>query len=622
MNSPLEKLVGNLSIEGHTKFQNLNKHFPCENERDLLLRKGVYPYDYMDSELKFSDTTLPGIQEFFNRLSEEHLSEDSYQHAKNVWQTFDMQDMGQYHDLYLKTDVLLLADVFENFRDLCLEFYHLDPAHYYTSPGLAWEAILKMTKVKLELLEDIDMVLMIEKGIRGGVSMISKKYARANNPKVPDYDTTKPNSWISYLDMNNLYGTSMVNSLPERDFDWLNDKQLENFDVNVIPDDSETGYILEVDIEYPEHLHDDHSDYPLAPENITVTNEMISPHTKMLREKLQIKSKPSAKLVPNLQHKKQYVTHYRNLKYYLSKGMVLTKIHRGIEFTQSPWMKKYIDFNTQKRSEAKNDFEKDFFKLMNNAVFGKTMENMRKRMNVELVNTKRRLRKLTSKPNFLSFKIFDEDLVAVNLKKPNIVLNRPIYAGFCILELSKIFMYQFHYEFMREKYGNRASLLFTDTDSLCYEVKTHDFYHDMMTDLDRFDTSNFEKDHFLYSKKNCKVLGKMKDENGGKVVQEFIGLKPKMYSLMCHGGDEKRTAKGIRKYVIDKYLKHEAYKTSLSNHCSLRHSMNMIRSYGHQLYSITVTKTSLSPYDDKRYVLDSGIETLAHGHYRVRSSIP
>ncbi|XP_033753067.1 uncharacterized protein LOC117336565 [Pecten maximus] len=222
--------------------------------------------------------------------------------------------------------------------------------------------------------------------------------------------------------------------------------------------------------------------------------------------------------------------------------MVLTKIHRAIEFIQSAWLKTYIDFNTAKRMLAKNDFEKDFFKLMNNSVFGKTMENMRKRVSVELVNTPKRLRKVCTKPNFQSFKIFNRDLVAANMKKTNIVLNRPIYAGFYILEVSKIFIFQFYYDFIKQTYGSKAELLFTDTDSLAYSIETPDWYQDLKDNAYLSGTNNYPKDSPIFSMKNCKLLGKMKDE----CKDRFVGLKPKMYSLKC-GGIEKRTGKGVKK---------------------------------------------------------------------------
>ena len=258
--------------------------------------------------------------------------------------------------------------------------------------------------------------------------------------------------------------------------------------------------------------------------------------------------------------------HYRNLKQHLTLGMRLTKIHRVLVFDQSPWLKTYIDFNTEKRKNARNEFEKDFFKLMNNSVFGKTMENLRKRVNVKLVNTEKQLEKLSASPLFDYFRIFNEDLIAVNMKKPSLYLNRPIYVGFCILDLSKVLMYDFHYNYIKAKYGNRATLLFTDTDSLCYNIRTDDVYRDMYGDLDLFDTSEYDHNHFLFSTRNKKVLGKMKDETHGIPVQEFVGLRPKMYSLLYQEGGrdvEKKTAKYIAKYVTKRHIRHAHYKDCL-----------------------------------------------------------
>jgi hypothetical protein len=439
--------------------------------------------------------------------------------------------MGDYHDLYVKSDVLLLANVFENFRNVCLKAYNLDPCHFYTSPGLAWQACLKMTEVELQLLTDPDMYLFIEEGLRGGISMISNRFSKANNPYVPDYDPDQDSSYLMYLDANNLYGWAMSQPLPTGEFDWLNEQEISNLDITQITDDSEEGYILEVDLKYPKELHDLHNDYPLAPEKMKICPEMLSPYCKQLSEDLKLGSVAVPKLVPNLSDKTKYIVHCRNLKLYLGLGMELTVIHRVLAFQQSPWLKAYIDFNTERRKHAANDFEKDFYKLMNNSVFGKTMEYLRKRVNVKLVNDKTKLTKLTARPSFDSFRIFSEDLAAVNMKKTKLYLNRPIYVGFTILDLSKVSMYQFHYEYMKQKYGANAKLLFTDTDSLCYEVKTHDIYQDILEDAELFDTSEYAQGHLLYSTRNKKVLGKMKDETHGIPIQEFVGLRPKMHSI-------------------------------------------------------------------------------------------
>ena len=249
----------------------------------------------------------------------------------------------------------------------------------------------------------------------------------------------------------------------------------EDFILDNYTDETRKGVILEVDLEYPEELHHLHNDYPLAPEKILVSDDMLSPYCKGLKDSENISSGRVHKLVPNLMCKEKYILHYRNLRQYLSLGMVLKKVHRVLEFTQKPWMKEYIDFNTQKRTMAKNSFEKDFFKLMNNSVFGKTMENLRKRSNIHLETDPNHLLKLTRQPMYVSSKIFDENLVGVQMKKVRLVLDKPSYVGFSILELSKTLMYDFHYNYIRKKYPE-AKLLFTDTDSLVYHIVAEDVY--------------------------------------------------------------------------------------------------------------------------------------------------
>ncbi|XP_071152225.1 uncharacterized protein [Mytilus edulis] len=532
----------------------------------------------------------------------------------------ECMNLGQYHDLYVLSDVLALADVFENFREICLNYYGLDAAHFYTSPGLAWQAALKMTGVKLELLTDIDMHLFIEKGLRGGISMMSHRHAKANHKHVPNYDPNQPINHVMYLDANNLYGWAMSQALPVEGFRWLNDSEIENLNISDVVDNSKHGFILEVDLEYPRELHDDHNEYPLAPEKLKVTNDMLSPYAEKLLDDLNLKGTSTEKLIPNLHPKQKYVVHYRNLKLYLSLGMKLTKIHRVMTFEQRLWLKTYIDFNTEKRKLATNEFEKDFFKLMNNAVFGKTMENLRKRTDIKLLNDQSKDRKLISKPTLHAFKIFNDDLVAVHMLKQRLYLNRPIYVGFTILDLSKTLMYDFHYNYIKDKYGSRATLLFTDTDSLCYNINTNDIYQDMMEDNHLFDTSEYDPNHPLHSTLNKKVLGKMKDETHGIPIQEFVCLKSKMYSLIYEENKqlcEKKTAKGIKKSVIKHDTRHQHYKQCLFNKEIHMSTMTQIRSYDHKLYNISINKLGLSPYDDKRYLLDDGIQSLAYGHWRI-----
>ena len=279
---------------------------------------------------------------------------------------------------------------------------------------------------------------------------------------------------------------------------------------------------------------------------------MLSDYCKNIVEKFNISTGLVPKLIPTLSNKKTYVLHYRNLQLYLSLGLKLTKVHRVLEFNQSPWLKKYIDFNTEKRKNAKNDFEKDFFKLMNNSVFGKTMENIRKRVDVRLVTDENKLLKLASKPTYVSSKIFNENLVAVHKIKETLTLNRPAYVGMCILDLSKTLMYDFHYNYIRQKYNNKAKLLFTDTDSLTYEIEAEDVYQDFWNDKERFDNSDYPQNSPYYNKENKKVIGKFKDEAAGIPITEFVGLRSKMYSYIKDNKKGGKTAKGIKKNVIKK----------------------------------------------------------------------
>ena len=459
--SSVEALVNNLPKDG---FKNLDKYFTPEQAR-LIKQKGFFPYEYLDSIEKLKDPKLPPLKAFYSKLTGRGITEKNYNHALNVWKTFNMKTLKDYLKLYNETDVLLLADVFENFRDLCLKIYGLDPTHYYTSPGLAWDACLKLTGVELELLSDIDMLLMVEKGIRGGISIISNRYGEANNKYMKDFNKNKLFKFLMYLDANNLYGWAMSQKLPTNGFKWLTDKEIENlFNNQIVQVWEKTPCILEVDIEYPKELHDLHNDYPFCPERVECDNGV-------------------KKLIPNLRDKNNYVIHYKNLMQCLKAGLKLKKIHRGIKFYESAFLKPYINKNTSLRTKAKNDFEKDFFKLMNNSVFGKTMENIRNRVNVKLVNSEDKFKKLVAKPNFLSRKIFNENLVSVHMKKTSLTMNKPVYLGMCILDLSKTLMFDFHYNYIIPKYGNKAKLLFTDTDSFIYEIQTKDFYKDISGDV-------------------------------------------------------------------------------------------------------------------------------------------
>ena len=314
--------------------------------------------------------------------------------------------------------------------------------------------------------------------------------------------------------------------------------------------------------------------------------------------KFGIKVGGAKKLVPNLRDKIKYVVHYKNLQLYLKLEMKLSRIHRILKFKQSNWLKEYIEFTTEKRKCATNSFEKQFFKVLNNSIYGKCMENLRKRINVKLIKSVGDYLKIVSKPNFISQKIFSKNIIAVHQIKSALNLNKPIYVGFGILELSRLLMYKFHYEYVSNT-RNSAKLLFTDTDSLVYEIKDQDIYEQCFKDRDVFDFSECPVSSEYYDSSNKKALRKMKDELNGIKILEVVGLKSKMYSLISV--DYKKVSKAK---AVNKKVRHKEFVDALFKKNVVRHNMNRIQSKSHMIGNYNVFKISLSYFDDKRYVLE------------------
>ena len=275
-------------------------------------------------------------------------------------------------------------------------------------------------------------------------------------------------------------------------------------------------------------------------------------------------------------------------------------------------MKPYIDFNTKLRSLATIDFEKDFFKLMNNAVFGKMMENIRKHRNIKLVTTEEKFKTLVIKPNFKSSVLFGENLMGFEMGKVKVVMNKPVYLGQAILDLSKLVMYEFHYNYMRRKYDSRnLKLCYMDTDSLVYQIRTDDFYADIASEVQaRFDTSFHRSNRPLPMGLNKKAIGLMKDEMDGDIIEEFVALRPKLYSYRV-GSKEHKKCKGIKKNIVKKTLTFEDYKDCLFNKTNVLRSQLLFRSYSHDVQMIKVNKLALSSDDDKRIIQPDGIFTRA-----------
>ena len=297
-----------------------------------------------------------------------------------------------------------------------------------------------------------------------------------------------------------------------------------------------------MDVDYPNKLQNLHSDLPFLPERMVINN--------------------TKKLVRNLNDKKNYIVHINVLKQALDHGLKLRKVHRVIEFDQEAWLKEYIDVNTELRKKATNDSEKDFFKLMNNAVFCKNVENVRKHRDIKLVKTDKKRNKLVSEPNFYTMKLIDYNLAIIEIRKVKVKMNKPIYLGLSILDISKITMYEFWYNYVKNKYGNKARLCYVDTDSFVVNIKTKDFYKDISQDVnERFDTSSYAFDRPLPTGVNKKVIGLMKDELGRDIITEFVALRPKAYSYITNNFIEMKKAKGNKKCLVNKMLRLKTIKS-------------------------------------------------------------
>nr|XP_022908200.1 uncharacterized protein LOC111419606 [Onthophagus taurus] len=706
---------------------------------------------------------------FYNKLTLEDISDEQCLHAQHVWKEFNCQNLKEYSDLYLKTDVPLLADVFKKFRRVCFKTY--------------------------ELLTDIDQVHFVKKGIRRGISQCSLQHAKANNKYMETYDANSPSELLMYWDVNNLNGWAMSQFIPVSDFKWLSENEIKNLDFNNIRDISDFGYILDVDIEYPEILHDLHNDLPFLAENLLPPNAVahglkvckinrvlsfrqsawlksyidkntelrqsaknafekdffklinnavfgktmenvdkrvdirlvtsgedvqgqgaemadvdehgldVLPNNKenyisfsktvlvdkvmdedrhvdknflklrfvdsfrfmassldsladnlekyvdieypenlhdlhndlpFLAENLlppNGKCESDKRLIPNLFNKKNYVVHYRNLKQAVAHGLKVYKINRVLSFKQSAWLKSYIDKNTELRQSAKNAFEKDFFKLMNNAVFGKTMENVDKRVDVRLVTSwedicmktgrpKLGARSLIAKLNFKNIKTFTETFSAIQMERLHIVYDKPLYVGFTVLELSKLLMYNFFYGFLKPKYGEGIRLCYMDTDSFTVLINSNDVYTDVKLNLNKFDTSNYSPDNqFDVPLQNKAVLGLMKDENCGEIMEEFVGLRSKVYANRVADGRVTKKSKGVKKAVVKRKITFENYIECLNSKAVLFRKQLSFRSFHHIIFTMLQNKLVLSPNDTKRCICNDGIDTLAWGHHGINNSV-
>ena len=604
-----EKTIKNLKKYYPEEIKNLEEaHLDYMGENDLKILKAGFPYKwkYLTKKLAYPYEYFNSIEDyqkpvnnlekkdFFSKLKNKCPDDEEIQRTKDIIEKFDIKNGGGLTEIYLKSDVLLLACVFEKFLKVSTYEYGINPLYCVSLPGYTWLCGLKYTNIKLQTLQDKDMILLLENNIRGGISSVmGDRYIKSDG-----------NKKILYFDANNLYGDSMSQPLPYDEIKFDNEVELE--DILNTPDDSDIGYFIEVDLKYPDNIKQKTKYLPFAPVNKKINPNTFNDYMKEIKPDTYIQT---SKLICDWSDKKNYLVHYRMLKFYIRHGMEVVKIHNIISFKQSTWFEKYISFNTQKRNKAKNDFEKDFFKLLNNAFYGKTMENVRNRLKIKFIKKDdyseiiKQQSKLTFEGIHKSYKNFD----SYKFKQNEVLMDKPIYLGFTVLELSKLHMYQTYYDKLQPYFRQNIQLNYVDTDAFVLSLKTQDFIKDLKNLENIFDFSNLDKNHELYSNKNEKVIGKFKIETPKSIwIDEFVCLRSKMYAFKCKDEiEDENKLKGIFKSQ-SKNIKFEEYKICLDGEELENECINYIlKSSNHDMYMQGIKKTTLSIFDDKRCYINN-----------------
>lgn len=691
----LANLVNMLKKDG-SAFPILSQMSGMTGERKALMtQKGVYPYSFATSVSRlFKTKELPPRAEFFNDLCEEECSEEDYGHAEVVWAEWGCGNMMDYTNLYIDSDVYLLADVIVKFRNDMWDAFNLDMCKYLSLPHMALDIMLKETDVEIELIWDREMMDLLMENIRGGLSYANLRHAtservdpdenmdvmmedklsewgsqtafrewladrrgkqyeeRYEEMKVTEGHGQRLDRTMAYLDANNLYGYAMTGPLPLRDFRWMTERELATFKPESdVSWENGDGYILEVDLEYPPELHEKHSTFPLAPHEMIITEEHLSPYSRECLAKAgKLKtgsSKYSAKkLTSTFLPRKKYLVHGLNLQFYLRQGMKVTKYHRGIKFYQEDFIRPFIEKCTKKRMEALTVTEQTMWKLICNSVYGKLIESAMKRMNVYFDQTPVDAVKHASSPLYKGCVVLDRDLTLSFQQKKKVKLDQCYAVGFSILELSKLHMQRLWYEEVVPKLDDfNLGMIMSDTDSFLFVAQGRGNEAEIMEKLTPvMDFSNYPKDHPLFNDSRKKVPGFLKNELPTEVIEEAVALRSKSYAMRLRPlrpteqdyrdrvqtktnkteielekwekGRELYRCKGVSKRAQHKLslAKYKKCITSIDSHQVEQYS---IRSKDHTNELVKSTKLCFSSFDDKRYLLCS-VHSVPYGSALIR----
>jgi len=569
------------------------------DKKDLLLQKGCFPYEYITDISVLNEPKLPPQDLFYSSLANKHISDLDYQRAQTIFTKFGCKSIKNYCELYCAVDTVLLAEIVFQFREEIFRDANLDMCHYISLPQLSLDFMLKKLNLEIELLTDIDKILFVERNIRGGLSFISERFV----------ECSEEDEEMIFIDANNLYGMSMSGCLPLRNYQWLEESHLQNTDIDwyTIDTQGKDGFILEVDLSYPDHLHLDHSSYPLAAQQFNIDLSMLSPYAKGCHEALKKEGMKynAKKLTSTFLPRRNYVLHFANLQLYLHLGMKLEKVHRVLTFEQSNFLKPYIDYCTEKRMKSTSSFQGSVFKLLCNSLFGKFLEQQRDRINARFVSSKGSAQRNLSNPTFERFKLLNDHRGVFFHKQKQVTLNKAYAVGFTILELSKVHMYEFFYKILKPSFAN-ISLFLTDTDSYGIKVKKRPEQRAIPAIqclADYMDFSNYDPSHPSYNATNKNKLGLFKDETGGKQILDFIGMRSKTYCIRYANDPKlhvrtKGVSRGYRSLITM-----EHFRNCLDTQSQHVMKMYHIGSKNHIITTKKIRKIAFSSFDDKRYLL-------------------
>jgi len=632
LNSSLSKLIETYKSTG--EFKHLKAW--CEKNLaedeiaqgfEMLQRKNIFPYEYITSfDVLVNTKKLPDIEHFYSSLTESGVSQCEYDFACEVFSFFKCENLLSYMILYLKMDVILLADVFEIFRKTCFERVGLDVLQYYGMPGFAWDNMLKTTGVQLDLLSDINIFNYFENSIRGGMATVgSIRHAKANNKYMQNYNKHEPISYIHDYDANNLYGVGLCYLLPHSEFTWMTRdelnllfEQIDNGNLECLDlTENPRGFTLEVDLIYPQKLHDSHNCLPLAVENIIPKVEWFSKEQKSFN----MPPPKHKKLIGHFYPRYRYKVHWYALKVYLDLGLKLVCIHRGVSYNHSRWLYDWIVTNAKMRAESNSPIIKRLHKDLNNFIYGKSVQKSRGLLDMKLVTKWGSFKKLSTKPTYMSHTIYDENLIGVQLEQANVLLNKVTYVGSTCLDYAKAHMALFWYRCIKQVMP-LSRLILHDTDSVIFQSSHEDYFERLKLIIKEMDLYTYDPNHEVFDDKTLKyrienymVLGKFKDELAPDMIVEAIAIRAKMYSLLTEMLYNVKRSKGVPKMSLEHQVNHDDYKFCLLTRQSINAVSSTIQNLKHELYTVNSTRTAINCFDDKRYICDGGKETLAYGHY-------